>query len=90
METVLKNEVTIIGKLLRASKKLRIQNQEAIQLMLEVEDDNFQDVKNKVFAYAMTDDKKLLKNFIGQEVGISGHILTHMGTKVIVDVIKLA
>lgn len=38
----------------------------------------------------MTDDKKLLKNFIGQEVGISGHILTHMGTKVIVDVIQLS
>ena len=29
--------------------------------MLEVEDDNFQDVKNKVFAYAMTDDKKIIK-----------------------------
>ena len=43
------------------TKKLIIQNQEAIQLMLEVEDDNFQDVKNKVFAYAMTDDKKIIK-----------------------------
>ena len=34
--------------------------------------------------------KKLLKDFIGQEVRINGHILTHMGTKVIVDVIQLA
>lgn len=90
MNKVLNNEVIIIGKLLRVSKKLRIQNQDAIQLIIEVEDDNFKNIKNKVFAYALTDSKILLRNFIGKEIGISGHILTHMGTKLIVDVIQMA
>lgn len=43
-----------------------------------------------MFAYALTDSKILLRNFIGKEIGISGHILTHMGTKLIVDVIQMA
>ncbi len=80
----------VFGKLLRSYKKLRINNKDAIQLMLEVEDDNFPDTKNKVFAYGMTGDRTLFKNFIGNEVGINGHIITHMGTKVIIDVIQMA
>ncbi|MGI6510588.1 MAG: hypothetical protein ACOX1L_08470 [Erysipelotrichaceae bacterium] len=58
--------------------------------MLEVEDDNFPDTKNKVFSYGMIGDRTLFKNFIGNEVGINGHIITHMGTKVIIDVIQMA
>ena len=84
------NEVMVFGKLSRAYKKLKINNQGAIQLMLEVEDDNFPGTKNKVFAYAMTGDKTVFKNFIGNEVGIDGHIITHMGTKVIIDAIQMA
>ncbi len=90
MNQILNNEVIVIGKLLRASKNLKINNQDAIQLMLEVDDDNFKDIKNKIYAYAMTSDRKMFKNFLGKEVGINGHLITHMGTKVIIDVIQMA
>jgi|GEM_PF-6557620 hypothetical protein len=58
--------------------------------MLEVEDDNFPDIKNKLFAYAMTGDRTMFKSFVGNEVETSDHIITHMGTKLIIDMIQMA
>ncbi len=87
---VLNNEVILIGKLIRGYSKVRVNNQDAIQLVLEVQDDNNINKINRVYAYAMTKDRKLFKNFLGKEIGINGHLITHMGTKVIVDVLALA
>ena len=91
MNKVLNNEVIIIGKLIRSYTKVRVNNQDAIQLILEVSDDDDDlNKKNRVYAYAMTNDRKIFKNFLGKEIGINGHIITHKGTKLIVDVLALA
>lgn len=90
MNKVLNNEVIIFGKLIRGYNKVRINNQDAIQLILEVVDDNDENCINKIYAYAMTCDRKVIKKFLGKEIGINGHVITHMGTKLIVDVMALA
>lgn len=90
MNKVLNNEVIIIGKLIRSYTKVRVNNQDAIQLILEVSDDDNLNKINRVYAYAMTNDRKIFKNFLGKEIGINGHIITHKGTKLIVDVLALA
>lgn len=90
MNKVLNNEVIIIGKLIRSYTKVRVNNQDAIQLILEVLDDDDLNKINRVYAYAMTNDRKIFKNFLGKEIGINGHIITHKGTKLIVDVLALA
>lgn len=90
MNKVLNNEVIIIGKLIRSYTKVRVNNQDAIQFILEVSDDDDLNKINRVYAYAMTNDRKIFKNFLGKEIGINGHIITHKGTKLIVDVLALA
>lgn len=89
MKKVLNNEVIIIGKLIRGYTKVRVNNQDAIQLILEVSDDDSNNT-SRVYAYAMTNNRKIFKNFLGKEIGINGHIITHKGTKLIVDVLALA
>lgn len=46
-------------------------------------------IKNKIFTYAMTSDRKMFKTFLGKEVEINGQLITYMGTKVLIDAIQM-
>ncbi len=83
------NEFTIFGRILYGNKKVRVNNHNAIELcILCPNDDDYSKEPNRVYVNVITNDSKMFKYMKGRVIGITGHIITQYGQKLIADVIS--
>ena len=83
---MLHNEVFLVGRLMNRGSKVRINNREALCLVLAVpNDEDYNQNPNKIAVNYYTDDYKMFYGMIGESFVINGHIETKYGNKIICD-----
>lgn len=88
MEKSLNNELILIGHVVSGLHKVRVNNQDAVKVILKVKDDNNNDISHNIPVVFINPNYYHLNQCRNKDIAISGHIETRFGMRIIVDAYK--
>lgn len=83
----LNKEVILFGHVISGLFKVRVNNKEAVKLLLRVEDDNDNNINHNIPVYFVSADYKMIESLRNNDIGINGHLETKWRMRIIVDAV---
>ena len=83
----LNKEVILFGHVISGLFKVRVNNKEAVKLLLRVEDDNDNNINHNIPVYFVSADYKTIESLRNNDIGINGHLETKWRIRIIVDAV---
>lgn len=86
----LHNEIVLIGRIMSCQRNIRCNNKKAIRVKLAIPNDEDYDLTPDYAYIYVYDDSKIYNSLKrGQAIAINGHIESHLGQRIIANVISL-